>query len=113
MTICYVEFTLNFLQSYYKLWNIIMPQNNPKFILEQIYNFIVEKPTIDSQSQFMQLKTFLSELHECDKSTFEAIKPYNYKGVFNGKQQTILAHAAPSFLQKKEFLHWMSHQLEQ
>ena len=113
MTICYVEFTLNFLQSYYKLWNIIMPQNNPKFILEQIYNFIVEKPTIDSQSQFMQLKTFLSALHESDKSTFEAVKPYNYKGVFNGKQQTILAHAAPSFLQKKEFLHWMSHQLEQ
>ena len=49
----------------------------------------------------MQLKTFLSALHECDKSTFEAVKPYNYKGVFNGKQQTILAHAAPSFLQKK------------
>ena len=113
MTICYVEFTLNFLQSYYKLWNIIMPQNNPKFILEQIYNFIVEKPTIDSQSQFMQLKTFLSELHESDKSTFEAVKPYNYKGIFNGKQQTILAYTAPSFLQKNEFLHWMSNQLQQ
>lgn len=54
----YVEYTLKLLRIYYELWNIIMPQNNPKFILEQIYNFIVEKPTIDSQSQFMQLKTF-------------------------------------------------------
>ena len=89
-----------------------MPQNNPKFILEQIYNFIVEKPAIDYQSQFMQLKTFLSELHESDQSTFEAQKPYNYKGIFNGKVQTILAHAAPSFLQKKEFLDWISKQLE-
>lgn len=80
-----------------------MPQNNPKPILEQIYNFVVEKPAIGSQSQFMQLKTFLSELHESDPSTFEALKPYNYKGVFNGKLQTILAYAAPSFLQKMNF----------
>jgi hypothetical protein len=89
-----------------------MPQNNPKPILEQIYNFVVEKPAIGSQSQFMQLKTFLSELHESDPSTFEALKPYNYKGVFNGKLQTILAYAAPSFLQKNEFLDWISKQLE-
>ena len=107
------EIYFKILQIDYEVWNIRVPQNNPKFILEQIYNFIVEKPTIDSQSQFMQLKTFLSALHESDKSTFEAVKPYNYKGVFNGKQQTILAHAAPSFLQKNEFLHWMSKQLEQ
>ena len=103
MTMHYVEYILKLLRLYYKLWNIIMPQNNPKFILEQIYNFIVEKPTIDSQSQFMQLKTFLSELHECDKSTFEAVKPYNYKGMFNGKQQTILAHAAQAFCKKMNF----------
>lgn len=89
-----------------------MPQNNPKLILEQIYNFVVERPAIGSQSQFMQLKTFLSELHESDPSTFEALKPYNYKGVFNGKLQTILAYAAPTFLQKKEFLDWISKQLE-
>ena len=89
-----------------------MPQNNPKLILEQIYNFVVERPAIGSQCQFMQLKTFLSELHESDPSTFEALKPYNYKGVFNGKLQTILAYAAPSFLQKKEFLDWISKQLE-
>jgi len=89
-----------------------MPQNNPKFIFEQIYNFVVGKPAIGSQSQFMQLKIFLSEFHESDQSTFEAQKPYNYKGIFNGKVQTILAHAAPSFLQKNEFLDWISKQLE-
>lgn len=88
------------------------PQENPKIVSEQIYNFIVERPAISSQSQFMQLKTFLSELHECDQSPFEAMKPYNYKIVFNGKKQTILAHTAPSFLQKNEFLNWISNQLE-
>lgn len=90
-----------------------MPNTSPKLILEQIYNFVVEMPEINSKSHFMQLKIFFSELHESDMTTFDAIKPHNFKGIFNGKVQTILTITAPSFLNKKEFLDWAVKRIEE
>jgi len=84
-----------------------MPHSSPKFILEQIYNFVVEMPDISSKSHFMQLNIFFKELHESDTIEYEALKPNNYKGVFNGRTQTIAAHGAPSLLNKNDFLEWV------
>lgn len=83
-----------------------MTHKSPKFILEQIYNFIAETPDISSKSHFMQLNIFFKELHEPGSIQFEALKPNTYKGVFNGRMQTIVAYAAPSFINKKAFLEW-------
>ena len=83
-----------------------MSHKSPKFILEQIYNFVVEMPEINSKSHFIQLKMFFSALHEADPIAFDAVKPSSYKGIFNGKVQTIFATTAPNFFNKKDFLDW-------
>lgn len=77
-----------------------MPIDSSKLIIEQIYNFIIEKPQIRYQSKFMQLAIFFGELHEVHKKDFQATKPFIYKGVFNGETRKISALGAPEFFDK-------------
>ncbi len=83
-----------------------MPDKNTKAIVEQIYNFVTEKHGIQNKSRFMQLSLFFNYLHEGDESTFTAIKPYNYQGVFNGSKQIIYGNAAPDIFDKENFIEW-------
>ena len=88
-----------------------MPHSSPKFILEQIYNFVIEMPDINSKSQFMQLSIFFIELHESKEELYEAVKPYTYKVVINGVFRKIEGNLAPNFLNKREFIEWVAKKL--
>ena len=84
-----------------------MPYSNTKAIIEQIYNFVLEKHGLASKSRFMQLSIFFRELHEGDDSKFTADRSFYYKGIFNNKEKSIFANAAPDFFDKHKFLDWV------
>jgi hypothetical protein len=89
-----------------------MKKLNSTLIIEQIYNFVLEKPYFQSKSQFMQLHILFKELHEGDNINFESIKPYTFKGVFNGIYKVISTHTAPTIADKQEFIGWVAKQFE-
>lgn len=85
---------------------------NSLLIIEQIYNFVLEKPYFQSKSQYMQLHILFKELHEGDNINFESIKPHTFKGVFNGIDKVISTHTAPAVAEKRAFIGWLAKQLE-
>lgn len=87
-----------------------MPINNYLPALEQVYEFLKERPDFISQSKFEKSVEYFKTLHEGDPQEFKFEAPHNLYGKF-GPNRTLSLRLAPDFDNKSNFIKWVYSQL--
>ena len=86
-------------------------KNSANFhILQQVYNFIAEKPNFKTKGELDLLLEFFSEIQQDQKSEIRLDSPSKIIGKF-GSRQIININLAPPIRHKNEFLAWVYKQL--
>jgi len=86
-------------------------KNSANFhILQQVYNFIAERPGFKSKSELDLLLEFFSAIHEDFPTAIRFDSPGKIVGKF-GSREIIHIKLAPPLRDKNEFLKWVYQQL--
>lgn len=86
-------------------------KNSANFhILQQVYNFIAERPGFRSKSELHLLLEFFSAIHEDFQTAIRLDSPSKIVGKF-GSREIININLAPPLRDKNEFLKWVYQQL--
>jgi hypothetical protein len=86
-------------------------KNSANFhILQQVYNFIAERPGFKSKSELDLLLEFFSAIHEDFQTVIRLDSPSKIVGKF-GSREIVNIKLAPSLREKNEFLKWVYQQL--
>ncbi|MGE8538352.1 MAG: hypothetical protein ACN6NI_03625 [Acinetobacter sp.] len=87
-----------------------MPRNNYLPALEQVYEFLKERPGFKQKSEFDKTVEYFSVLHEGDSQDFSIQAFHNISGQF-GTKEILSISAAPKFTDKSDFLNWVNIQI--
>lgn len=79
---------------------------NTDEVLNQIYDFIKERPNFSKKAQFEKIITFFREIHEDSDTEFEFEIPHRIVGNF-GFPIIVSIHDAPDYDDKKRFINWV------
>jgi len=79
-------------------------------LLQQVYNFIAERPGFHSKGELDLMLDFFSVIHEDDQKGIRLDSPSKIIGKF-GSREIVNIHLAPSLKNKNEFLSWAYKQL--
>ena len=79
-------------------------------MLQQVYNFMAEKPNFKTKTELDLLLEFFSEIQQDQKTGVRLDSPSKIIGKF-GSRQIININLAPPIRHKNEFLTWVYKQL--
>ncbi len=86
-------------------------KNSANFhILQQVYNFVAERPGFSSKSELDLLLEFFSTIHGDCQTGIRLDSPSKIIGKF-GSREIVNIKLAPSLRSKNEFLKWIYQQL--
>lgn len=87
-----------------------MPKNNYLPALEQVYDFLKERPSFKDKSEFDKAVEYFRTLHESDPLDFRVQAPNTVAGKFGAKESINLG-SMPEFSNKENFLNWIDTQI--
>ena len=87
-----------------------MPINNYLPALEQVYEFLKERPGFIGQSKFDNTIEYFRTLHEGSPEEFRFEAPHRVYGKF-GSNPVINLKLVPDFNDKSNFIEWVYSQL--
>lgn len=87
-----------------------MPRNNYLPALEQVYEFLIERPNSKNQSEFDKSIDYFKTLHESDPLDFRVQTPHVVAGKF-GAKEIINLGSMPKFTDKENFINWIDAQI--
>lgn len=87
-----------------------MPRNNYLPALEQVYEFLKERPQFKDKSEFDKAVEYFRTLHEGDPQEFRVQAFHNVSGKF-GDKEILSISLAPKFTDKNNFIHWVDTQI--
>ncbi|WP_130804014.1 hypothetical protein [Acinetobacter ihumii] len=79
---------------------------NTDEVLNQIYDFIKERPNFSKKTQFEKIVDFFREIHEDSDTTFKFETPHRIIGNF-GLPLIVSIHDAPDYNDKSRFIDWV------
>lgn len=79
---------------------------NTDEVLNQIYDFIKERPQFSKKTQFEKIVAFFKEIHEDNDIEFKFELPHRIVGNF-GFPLVVSIHDAPDYNDKKSFIAWV------
>ncbi|WP_216938102.1 hypothetical protein [Acinetobacter sp. BY419] len=87
-----------------------MPRNNYLPALEQVYEFLKERPSFKDKSEFDKAVEYFRTLHESDPLDFRVQASSAVAGKF-GAKETIHLGSMPKFSDKENFINWIDTQI--
>lgn len=83
-----------------------MPRNNYLPALEQVYEFLKERPSFKEKSEFDKSVEYFRTLHEGEPQEFRVQAFHNISGKF-GNKEILSITSAPKFTDRNSFLNWV------
>ena len=87
-----------------------MPRNNDLSALEQVYDFLKERPGFKEKSEFDKIVEYFRVIHEGAPQEFGVQTFHNVTGKFGNKEMLSIS-TAPKFTDKTSFLNWVDKQI--
>ncbi|MCK4100839.1 MULTISPECIES: hypothetical protein [Acinetobacter] len=87
-----------------------MPRNNFLPALEQVYDFLQERPGFRNESDFTKAVEYFRTLHEEAPEEFRVQAPSTVRGKF-GNKEIINLGVMPNFTNKNKFVNWVDTQI--
>lgn len=87
-----------------------MPRNNYLPALEQVYDFIQERPGFKAKSEFEKAVEYFRTLHEEAPEEFRVQALNSVKGKF-GNKEIINLGVMPNYTDKNKFVNWVDTQI--
>ncbi|RJL73025.1 hypothetical protein [Acinetobacter radioresistens] len=83
-----------------------MPRNNYLPALEQVYDFLQERPGFRDESDYTKAVEYFRTLHEEAPEEFIVQAPNSVKGKF-GAKEIINLEVMPTYTDKNKFVNWV------
>lgn len=87
-----------------------MPRNNYLPALEQVYDFLQERPGFRDESDYTKAVEYFRTLHEEAPEEFIVQVPSSVKGKF-GTKEMINSGEMPNYRDKNKFVNWVDSQI--